>query len=245
MKRAAFILALFLALPSWAGRSFNGTTDQISVSGSGTAIDLTGSQMSAACWFMLTAAPTGEVECFSKWASGGSGGYLINYNQAGHAGQVGTGIYISIPLNHLHELFCTPVTVLNVWHVAVFTYQNNNTMKMWLDGNQCATDSGIGSTGALVSSGNNLNFGGIRQTQSCCFIQGLIAEAAVWNVFLSAAEAKSLATICPLSVHRTAIVGYWPLYGASGSSIEPDLSGNVLNGTLTGTATANHPPCSP
>jgi len=39
--------------------------------------------------------------------------------------------------------------------------------------------------------------------------------------------------------------GYFPLWGASGSSIEPDLSGNKLNGTLNGTTSANHAPCTP
>jgi hypothetical protein len=74
---------------------------------------------------------------------------------------------------------------------------------------------------------------------------GTIAEVAIWNAILSPSERAALANVCPSGIRRASIVGYWPLWGASGTSIEPDLSGNVNNGALTGTSSANHPPCTP
>jgi hypothetical protein len=250
MKRFAFILALFVALPLWAGRSFNGTSSQIVIPGTGNAIDLVGSQMSASCWFYLTSTPSGEVDCLNKWAAAGNGGYMINYNNSNTPNQFGVYLYISIPSNHLHFLGCTPGTLLNTWHNVVFTYQNNNTMHMFLDGVHCATDTGVGSTGSIVSSGGNLNIGGQRSGVSCCYLPGIVGEDVVWNVILADAQAEALYKVCPVgySARRAGFpppVGYWPLWGASGSSIEPDLSGNAINGTLAGTAQANHPPCTP
>ena len=250
LRHLCLALLLFLVLPLWAGRSFNGSSSQIVFPGTGNAIDLTGSQMSASCWFYLTATPAGEVDCLNKWAASGNGGYMINYNNSNTPNQFGVYIYISTALNHLHFLGCTPGILLNTWHNVVFTYQNNNTMHMFLDGAHCASDTGVGSTGSLVSSGGSLNVGGLRTGVSCCYLAGIVAEPAVWNVFLSDAQAESIYTNCPVQYASRRVplpppVFHPPLWGASGSSTEPDLSGNAINGTLTATAQANHPPCTP
>lgn len=251
MKRFSFILTLFLVLPCWAGRSFNGSSSNIEISSIGSPIDLTGSQMSASCWFYITSSPAGEVDCLNQWPVAGNGGYMINYNNSTYGpNEFAVFIYISISLNHLHTLACSPGTLLNTWHNVAFTYQNNNTMHMFVDGVHCATDPGVGSTGSLVSGGVNLSMGGQRSGTSCCYLTGNLGETAIWNVFLTDAQAESLYHVCPVgySARRAGLpppVGYWPLWGASGSSSEPDLSGNKLSGTLTATSQANHPPCTP
>lgn len=250
MKNIRVIVLVLAAVTALnAGRSFNGSTDQASVSGVSTPIDITGTQISASCWFRLTAAPSGEVECYSKWASGGSGGYLLNYNQSGNANEAGTGIYISISLNHLHQIFCTATAVnLNQWYNITLIYQNSVYMKAWIATNGvstlCGTDNGVGSSGAMVSSGNNLLFGANRGSTICCFFQGVIGRAAVWNVALSPSEAQALAVECPGRIRPTRLVGLWNMDGVSGTSIEPDSSGSKLNATLTGTtASSLNPPC--
>ena len=256
MRRFLPILALLLAIPANAGRSFNGTTDKISVAGVSNAIDITGTQMSFSCWFMLTASASGEVDPCLKWNASNQGGYMFNYNQSGHAGLVSGQIYLNIPLNHYHFIWCSNTINLNQWYEMVLVYQNNDRMKVWL-GTQgtvtlCGSDSTVGSTGSMVTSGGPLTFGASNAGRSgSVFTQGLIAESAVWNVRLSDAQAAALASgVCPIgpSARRAGFpqpVGYWPMWGASGSSTEPDQSGNVLSGTLTGTARANHPPCTP
>jgi hypothetical protein len=74
---------------------------------------------------------------------------------------------------------------------------------------------------------------------------GSIADVAVWNVALSQIEATALAKgIRPNLIRRGALVGYWPLDGLA--SPEPDLSGNLNNGTITGSPTlASGPPFAP
>lgn len=248
-KHLSLLLALLLALPCSAGRTFNGTTDKASAPGTGTPDDITGTVMSFSCWFMLTSAPGNEITPCAKWNSSNAGGYMVNYNQSGFAGQSAGVVYITIPSNHFHFFFCTNTINLNQWYVVSFVYQNNLNMKVWLGTNGvstlCGTDNTVGTTGTMVSSGGNIVFGAANAGRSGSLATtGKIAEVGVWNVRLSDGEAQSLATVCPSAVRPTALVGYWPLTGASGASIEPDLSGNGQNATLTGTATANHPPCS-
>lgn len=73
---------------------------------------------------------------------------------------------------------------------------------------------------------------------------GNLADVAVWNVILSATEAKALTQGIRPGVIRPKSLKYWlPLDG--NSSPEPDLSGNASNGTLTGTAKASGPPFAP
>lgn len=70
-------------------------------------------------------------------------------------------------------------------------------------------------------------------------IDGLIAEAAVWNVDLTAGEMAILGKgFSPLFVRPNSLVAYWPLIGRT--SPEIDVVGG-FNGTLTGTGTAPHP----
>lgn len=241
-------LALLFASPTWAGRSFNGTTDKASAPGVGTADDVTGQQLSFSCWFMLTAAPGNEITPCAKWASGNNGGYLFNYNQSGFAGKLGGHVYISIPLNHFQDIYCNITINLNQWYVATLAYQNNFNMKVWLGTNGvstlCGTDNGVGTVGVVVSSGGNLTFGASNAGRSGSLATtGIIAEGAVWNARLTDGEAQSLTFVCPNFVRPTALVGYWPMWGASGSSIEPDESGNTQTAALTGTAQTIHPPC--
>jgi Concanavalin A-like lectin/glucanases superfamily len=254
MKRIALIIALLLTLPAHAGRSLNGTTDTISVPGVGNAIDITGQQLSFSCWFMLTAAPAAETLPCAKWASTNAGGFMFNYNQSGFANQVGGHIYISISENHFQDLFCSNTINLNQWYSMVLTYQNNVNMKLWLGTGGvvtlCGTDSSVGTVGTVVSSGGPLTFGSSNAGRAgSVFTQGKVGEAAVWGVRISDNVAAAIAGgVCVkgASARRMSVpppAGYWPLWGASGSSIEPDLSGNAINGTLTGTTQGAHPPC--
>lgn len=266
MKRFLVIFPLILLLGTasllYAGRSFNGSSDAISAPGVSTPIDITTGAMSFMCWFKMTSTPSNEASPCSKWSAANTGGYMLTYNCSGCSGSslnaITGEIYISISLNHYHAESCSATINLNQWYVAVLAYQNNNTLKVYLGTNGtmtlCGSDNGVGSTGAMVSSGNNLIWASPRGAcgGSCSYFTGLVAETAVWNVYLSPAQIANLATVCPVgpSARRMSLpvpVGYWPMWGASGASIEPDLSGNgnAQSGTLTGTAKANHPPCTP
>jgi hypothetical protein len=247
-KVLALFLVWLLSNPVWAGRTFNGTTNKAIVTGTnGSPIDLTGPQMAAACWFYVTSLPAVQADCLGNTNAGGTGGYQLDISQSGHANQTGVWFYISIPINHVHNFFCSTAITTNQWYLEAFAYQNNNNAFLYFGKpgavTQCAGDGAVGSTGVLVSSGQNLNIGGALDNATFP-LAATIAEVAVWNAYLTPAEMVSLGTECPNQVRPTALVGYWPLYGASGASIEPDLSGSKLKATLTGTtAVPNHPPC--
>lgn len=229
-------------------RSFNGSTDIASAPGTGTPDDVTTSAMTFCCWFKLLSSPSGEAPFFAKWGAGNNGGYMLNYNQPGFANEFSGQIYISIPENHFQYVFSGPTLNTNQWYVGVAAYENNLSFRVWLGTNGVmtllGTDGSVGSVGSMVSSGTNLIFGGANAGRSgSVAFHGVLGPSAVWNVKLSDGEINSLVSVNPNAVRVTSLVGYWPFYGASGGSIEPDLSGNKQNAALTGTAQANHPPC--
>jgi len=260
MKSLIVLLCLLLATPSNAGRRFNGSSDTISVPGTSNAIDITGTAVSMSCWFKMTSSPgTNDVAPCSKWAASNAGGYMLVYNCNAAAcnglngsGKITAAIYDTIPLNHWQFVLCPTTINLNQWYVATLVYLNGDSIKIYL-GSQgstslCNTNSAVGSTGVMVTSGNNLIMGGPHGAcassswSACTYFTGLVAEVAVWNVALRAEQANSLMSLCPGSPRFfPRPVGYWPLWGAA--SPEPDQSGNKLSGTLTGTTVDVHPPC--
>lgn len=77
-------------------------------------------------------------------------------------------------------------------------------------------------------------------------VDGLIAEAAVWDAALSPAEALALAKgVSPQLIRRASLKGYWPLHGTG--SPERDYSGNGAHATIQGTVNAGtrHAPVMP
>jgi hypothetical protein len=76
-------------------------------------------------------------------------------------------------------------------------------------------------------------------TQS--FMDGLLADCAIWNTVLNSTQAAQLvAGYRPIDVNSANLIGWWPLSGYS--SPEPDISSGARNGTLTGTSAAPMPP---
>ncbi len=77
-------------------------------------------------------------------------------------------------------------------------------------------------------------------------IDGRIAEVAIWNANMAFFEIEALARgTSPLRIRRSALQGYWPLFGA-GAAGESDQSGNDRNLTEVGTVTvAGHAPIQP
>ena len=73
------------------------------------------------------------------------------------------------------------------------------------------------------------------------FLDGSVAEAAIWNVALTAAEIASLAAgFCPLLVRPQSLVAYWPLF-ARATDEESWVGAFPMTNTNTATA-AQHPP---
>lgn len=257
LSRNIFLaLLLVFALPLWAGRSFNGSSDIISVPVAGTPIALVGAaQMSFSYWMYIpTSVPVTEVQPMGEGSQlDGTQQWYSAVSHSGDSQQVLIHFFQSTPLNHDVIAVCPTVLSANTWYNVVATYLEGGSAVLYLNGAQCGSTT---VTGVLQCAGGgcsdvpNFCVGGYAATGSpgACStanFPGIVAEIGVWSVSLTAPEADSLYKVCPKRVLPGSLLAYWPLWGASGSSIEPDLSGNKLNGTLTGTSPANHPPCTP
>jgi hypothetical protein len=253
MKLAGLRLAallLFVASPLWAGRSFNGSSDYIPVPSTGNALDISSGSTTWSLWFYPTTIPaSGSHSIASNFASNSTGQFIFGFGLCGGVcssnGQVGflignygeeTGIYGACGTYTANKWYRMTVVVDSSFGSATMTVTG---------GTSCTTSVGYREQ---RTAGTGLFEIGAQDEGS--FYQGNVAEFAVWHQALSAGQVAALSTICPIgpSANRAGFpvpVGYFPLYGASGSLIEPDLSGNANNGTLIGTSPANHPPCTP
>jgi Concanavalin A-like lectin/glucanases superfamily len=249
VKRCISILALFVSLPCWAGRSFNGTSDIIIVPAVGNALDLSSGPMTISFWFYPTVIPTsGSHYPIAHYASNG-GQFAVGF------GACSGGCSSSSVLGYLIGTYAAETGVFgscgvytaNAWYQVTIFVDTAGTIhgsptagQIVSGGDSCSTFTAFREN--RVAGAGNFDIGGI---EGAADFQGIVAEVGVWNALLSPAEMSALQTVCPASIRRTALVGYFPLWGASGTSIEPDLSGNRNNGALTGTGAANHAPCKP
>lgn len=218
------------------GRGFNGTTSTISVPGNGTAIDLT-EEITLCSWFNTTTISSVEQDVLSKWGPTVGNQYelLINYPSTGNVSSVFHESAVPGTITNTHSVV---LTVPNVWHhiLSVWSVSQGFTA-IYLDG---VIGQFSATHGPLISNGHNLIIGAGDTGTRLPFV-GILAEAAIWNIVLSNGEISSLAAGTPPNqIRRTSLQGYWPLYGAA--SPEPDLSGNLDNGTVTLATLANHSP---
>jgi hypothetical protein len=130
---------------------------------------------------------------------------------------------------------------LNAWHQAGYVAVSNSDRTVYLDGGNAVNDttskstpSGIART-ALAAEADALT-----APPASLFFEGYLAEGAIWDTDLTAAEMAILGRfVSPLFVRPQNLVAYWPLIGRY--SPEKDLVGG-LNLTLTNTpGTADHP----
>ena len=224
-------------------RSFNGTTDLISNSGSlPTYVVSNGSSLTLVAW----AAPA-SLSIAGGWDIFGIGSVGALTGTAFRLRVVGNGSSANanwdVRNGNTGDSFtnsATSFTTANVWHHFAATLTATGTGAgsgiVYLDGGGLQTNSWNGITatgfaiGALGLSGGPFNP-----------YSGSIAHCAAWNVALSTAEIAALAAgVLPGLIRPQNLIGWWPLDGLQ--SPEPDLSGNANNGTLTGTALAPGPP---
>lgn len=257
MRRIVLTIALLLAvsacwlLPLYAGRSFNGSSDIINVPSTGNALDISTGPEVISFWMYPTTIP-GTNDHYPLSDYGSQGQFVIGFGACGGgcstAGVLGFAEGTNFSLTGVRGS-CGTYTA-NTWYQVTYyvdpagTLQGSPTAGMLVSGGTSCTS--IQSFRENRVAGIGLfQVGGANNGD---FFQGVVAEVAVWNVLMTAGQMTALQTVCPTgaSARRMSLpnpVGYLPLYGVH--SPEPDLSGNKYNGTLTGTAAANHPPCTP
>lgn len=101
-------------------------------------------------------------------------------------------------------------------------------------------DKATGTTAVTLSGMDRTNLGCRWNTTRGVFLNGGLAETAMWSVALSDAEVASLGSgYCPLLIRPQSLIGYWPLFARATN--EEDWAGsNPFVPTNTPTAVA-HP----
>jgi hypothetical protein len=247
MKRLTLILALVLAMPLWAGRSFNGTSDYISANGISTPLDISTGNETVSFWWQP--ASTGTQCAVCHYVFGTSGGQFavgIAYG-TGSAGQLTWAVGCCGSVTGTSYGNCPTAVTPGHWYQIIMYSVSGSSTGLIVNGGSFCSQTTSWDSANISAGGANFTIG--AQSGGLYPASGIIAEVAVWPSNLSAGFKQALANICPVGMSATraglpAPVAYFPLWGAN--SPEPDLSGNVLNGTLTGPPTAAaHAPCTP
>lgn len=252
MRKLLAVLLLALAAQCQASRLFNGSSDVITVPGVGTPVDISTGPMVISVWIYPTTGDlTGEHVIAAKWDGSDDlkSQYWMGIGGLGTDKQVGFVIGAFGALTGVYGQ-CGLDLVANQWYQVtllvdpVGTFFGSPAVGMWIASTVGSCNTSTAFRERRTAGGVNLLLG--NETGNSFFFGGRMAEFAMWNTVITNAERIALAEVCPAKIHRTGIVSYKPLWGASGASIEPDLSRYItLNGTLTGTTIANHAPCAP
>lgn len=105
----------------------------------------------------------------------------------------------------------------SVWHHACGVWPSSSAQKVWLDGGSEGTASGTKSPGGI----DHVSIGGTTDASPGNYMDGRIAEAAIWAAALSAGEVSILAKgYSPLFVRPQDLVMYWALIRESASENE-------------------------
>jgi hypothetical protein len=124
----------------------------------------------------------------------------------------------------------------NTWYHGAVVFNTTTDRTVYRDGGNSTNNTTSVTVGTVDTTNIGTRFDG---ASFGVYLNGQIAEPAVWNVALSAGEIAQLAKgVSPLMVRPEALVAYWPLYG--NNSPEDDWI-NDFDLTVTGATKAAHP----
>jgi hypothetical protein len=96
----------------------------------------------------------------------------------------------------------------NTWHHACGVFTTDDDRTVYLDGGSSVNNTDVTGDPSI----DHMSIGVLWRSDLIQYMSGNIAEAAVWNVALTAAEAATLATgYSPLFVRPASLISYWPL----------------------------------
>ena len=217
-------------------RNFNGTTQYLER----TAVAVSAFPMSFACHMYVSSA-TGRVIGPFMYTYGGSVDIVgIEYIGSGIASGYGwRAIAIQQGMSAASERKSGSDSTTG-WHMVAASWSAYTAAPtLYVDGSAISGSSTAGSGGSL-----NLFYTGIGSyiyAGSRGYGAGRVAEAALWNVELTAAELVALTKgYSPLCVRRQSLAGYWPLGGHYGQN-DNDRWKNGYDMTATNSPTwADH-----
>lgn len=182
-------------------------------------------------WFRIPSIPANNDRILQR-GNDGTGGWSVQID-VNAAGRLSAGISAT------PDTFITGTTVLtpNTWYHATFVFENNNSLRLYLNGNLEASIA-IGNR-TLRNSDNRLRIG-VGNLASEHF-NGDIDEVRVWNKVLNATDILNTMN-CELQATETGLVAYYKFNqgndSVNNSTVNSllDSSSNANNGTLTGFA---------
>jgi len=182
-------------------------------------------------WFRIPSIPANNDRILQR-GNDGTGGWSLQID-VNAAGRLSAGISAT------PDTFITGTTVLtpNTWYQATFVFENNNSLRLYLNGNLEASIA-IGNR-TLRNSDNRLRIG-VGNLASEHF-NGDIDEVRVWNKVLNATDILNTMN-CELQATETGLVAYYKFNqgndSVNNSTVNSllDSSSNANNGTLTGFA---------
>lgn len=129
---------------------------------------------------------------------------------------------------------------LSTWQHWAGVFPSVSSRQLFLNGAQVASDT----TSTTAFTSVNAGIGAQTPNSVSFYFNGNLAEVAIFSATLVAAEVLALAGgVSPRRIRPGALVFYTPLFGLSGASTEPDLSGARNSLSLTGSpGQVNHCP---
>jgi len=133
----------------------------------------------------------------------------------------------------------TATYLADTWHHAAAVFTSSTSRTAYLDGGNAGTDTASVSPSGVDTT--TIGATGVGASAFGQYMSGRIAEAAIWDVALTASEIAALARgFIPPQIRPQSLVAYWPLGGRYGQ-FDLDRWKNSLNLTPFNSPTwANH-----
>jgi hypothetical protein len=136
----------------------------------------------------------------------------------------------------------TATFAANAWAHAAAVFTSGTSRAAYLNGGNKVSNT----TSSTPGTPDAVDVGRMMQTTKN-YMNGRLAEAAVWNVALTDAEVAALAAgVSPLRVRPANLVAYWPLLGIDSPETDWHPAGGTRYPlTVTGATKGNHAPVEP
>jgi len=186
----------------------------------------TSTPFSMACWFRSDDPAAGQ--CVMSIANNNND---VNYFSLEARGDVAGDYIRACTRNSVGYVAATSTKgyAANAWHHACGVWASSGDRRVYLDGG----NKGTNNLDRTPSGLNRTAVGVICRQNKFLYMSGYIAEAAIWDVALTDAEAAILAAgYSPLFVRPQSLIVYWPMVRRleTGQSIELIQSKQLLVG---------------
>jgi hypothetical protein len=188
-----------------------------------------------ACWFVEATLGTDQV-----LVSIGASANDVNRHNLSLASGSNTVVAFTAGSGSNGSAFTTASIAANTWLHAAAVFTSATARAAYLGGG----NKGVNATN-LTPAGLDQVRVGVRSgaTPGTGYLDGLVAEAAIWSDALTDADIAALASraVTPRDVRRDALVGYWPLFGQSAPEPDFTVGGRALT-LVAGPTRGDHPP---